>query len=132
MYLTLFFVKEAKAKVTRRLFWNISVKKFLCYPNLMNYYAFNNYAHVPILNQFSLISGNKHVSSKHPWIEWMYFTTLICRFQFSVSSTNIVFIHLKVFKKVPVMIKKIQNICYTLLTVKHEILFTSSQKIMAP
>lgn len=28
--------------------------------------------------------------------------------------------------------KKIQNICYTLLTVKHEILFTSSQKIMAP
>lgn len=41
LYLTLFFVKEAKAKVTRRLFWNISVKKFLCYPNLMNYYAFN-------------------------------------------------------------------------------------------
>lgn len=48
--------------------------------------------------------------------------------QFSVSSTNIVFIHLKSTGND----KKIQNICYTLLTVKHEILFTSSQKIMAP
>lgn len=61
-------------------------------------------------------------------IEQMYCIIFICRFQLCVSSANIVFINTP--KRLQQCTVNDKNICYTLMTVKHGLLFISNAEII--